>query len=103
MIAFFLYAFLLQVGTPMGAVSGTVRSAGGTPTGGVRVYAQQVRDTTDANSPAPLEGLVQTDASGRYRLELPAGRYYIASGSVASPTYFPGTTDVASARTITVT
>jgi hypothetical protein len=102
MIAILLY-LLLQGGTPMGAVTGTVRSAAGAPTAGVRVYAQQVRDTADANSPAPLEGLVQTDASGRYRLELPPGRYYVASGSVSAPTYYPGTTNVASAKLITVT
>jgi len=98
-----LSLFLLQA-APMGVVTGIVRSLTGTPAAGVRVYAQQVRDTADANSPAaPLEGLVQTDAAGRYRLELPAGRYYIASGSVSAPTYYPGTTDVASARLITVT
>ena len=104
MIGIVLSLFLVQAGAPPGAVTGTVRSSTGTPAPGVRVYAQQVRDTADANSAAaPLEGLVQTDASGRYRLELPAGRYYIASGSVSAPTYFPGTTDLASARLITVT
>jgi hypothetical protein len=99
-----LVAFLmLQAGAQsIGAVTGVVRSSSG-PASGVRVYAQQVRDTADATSPAaPLEGLAQTDATGRYRLELPVGRYYIASGSVSAPTYYPGTTDLAKARVITV-
>jgi hypothetical protein len=99
-----LSLFFLQAGALPGVVTGIVRSAAGAPTEGVRVYGQQVRDPADATSPAaPLEGLVQTDAAGRYRLELPAGRYFIASGSVSSPTYYPGTADVSSARLITVT
>jgi hypothetical protein len=57
----------------LGAVTGVVRSAAGAPTAGVRVYAQQVRDPADPNAlAAPLEGLAQTDASGRYRIELTA-------------------------------
>jgi hypothetical protein len=99
-----LSLFLLQAGAPMGAVTGIVRSAAGAPTAGVRVYAQQVRDPADPNAlNAPLEGLAQTDASGRYRIELAAGRYYIASGSVSAPTYYPGTTSLASAKVVTVT
>src|SRR6185369_8915480 len=38
-----------------------------------------------------------------YRLEVPAGRYYIAAGSVASPTYFPDTTALSAAKTILIT
>src|SRR5262249_534847 len=76
----------------------------GAPAAGVRVFAQQITDRADANSvAAPFEGLVETDASGRYRMQLTAGSYYIASGSVSTPTYFPGTTSVASARVVTVT
>jgi hypothetical protein len=48
--------------------------------------------------PETLSKASLTDASGRYRLEVTAGRYYIASGSVDRPTYYPGTTNVATAR-----
>ena len=99
-----LLAILLLQIAPPGVVTGVVQSSPGVSAVGVRVYAQQVRDTTDPNSPAaPLEGLVQTDAAGRYRLELPPGRYYIASGSVSAPTYFPGTRNLAEAKLVTVT
>src|SRR5688572_16542722 len=103
MIPAVLTFLLLQVGAQAtGAVTGVVRSSAGTAAG-VRVYAQQIRDSADANSPAaPLEGQAQTDASGRYRLELPAGRYHIASGSVSTPTYYPGTTDIAQAKPVLV-
>ena len=105
MILALLALLVVQAGAQnSGAVTGTVRSAAGVPAAGVRVYAQQVRDAADANSPtAPLEGLTQTDASGRYRLELPTGRYYIGSGAVSSPTYYPGTTNVSAARTVLIT
>ena len=100
MIPAVLALLMFQAGEQnLGTVTGVVRSSAA----GVRVYAQQVRDPADANSPAaPLEGLSVTDATGSYRLELPAGRYYIASGSVTAPTYFPGTRDLANARLVTV-
>ena len=45
----------------------------------------------------------ETDASGSYRLEnLPPGRYYIRAGLVELPTYYPGTTSSAEARSISV-
>ena len=105
MILALLALIVAQAGTQTsGAVTGIVRSAAGAPAAGVRVYAQQVRDAGDANSPtAPLEGQTQTDASGRYRLELPTGRYYIGSGAVSSPTYYPGTTNLSAARTVLIT
>jgi len=104
MPAILLALFLFQGGANnAGAVTGVVRS-GGVPAPSVRVYAQQVRDAADASSPAaPLEGQAQTDAAGRYRLELAPGRYYIASGAVSSPTYYPGTTELAAAMLVTVT
>jgi hypothetical protein len=104
MITILLVLFLFQAGAPAGAVTGIVRSASGTPAADVRVYAQQVRDPADPNAlTAPLEGLAQTDASGRYRIELAGGRYYIASGSVSAPTYYPGTTSLAAAKEVVVT
>jgi hypothetical protein len=99
-----LALFLIQAGAQnSGTVTGGVHSAAA-PAVGVRVYAQQVRDTGDVNSPAaPIEGQTLTEASGRYRLELPAGHYYIASGSVSSPTYYPGTTNLSVAKLVEVT
>ena len=101
----FLLAVLLLQGNPQGVgiVTGVVHGAGGVPAVGVRVYAVAVRETPEASAAtAPLEGLAQTDASGRYRLEVSSGRYYIASGSVSAPTYHPGTRDIQSARVVTV-
>jgi hypothetical protein len=99
-----LALLVLQVGNPApGVVTGTVRSADGKPAANVRVYGQEARNGTDADSvSAPLEGLTQTDVAGRYRLELPPGRYHIATGSVSAPTFYPGTTSLAAARVITV-
>ena len=93
---------LLQTGAQSaGFVTGVVRGANGMPAAGVRVYAIGVRDDVDLST-APLEGQAQTDAAGRYRLEVPPGRYYIGSGSVSAPTFFPGARSLADARVVTV-
>jgi hypothetical protein len=106
MKSFLLALFLLTQAGPQGAgvVTGVVRGANGMPASGVRVYAIGVRDSLEAlrTGTAPLEGLTQTDASGRYRLEVAPGRYYIASGSVTSPTFYAGTANAADARVVTV-
>jgi hypothetical protein len=104
MTGLLLALFLLQASPQnSGAVTGVVRGANGMPAPGVRVYAIAVRETAEpANAGTALEGQAQTDAAGRYRLEVAAGRYYIASGSVGAPTYFPGTTNLADARVISV-
>jgi hypothetical protein len=93
---------LLQIGVAqnVGAVTGIVRGADGKPAAQVRVYATPAGDATQITG---LEGLTQTDAAGRYRLELQPGRYYVASGSVTVPTYYPGTPNIAAARAVTVT
>ena len=99
-----LALWFLQAGPQAtGVVTGVVRSSNGAPSAGVRVYAVTYRDAVEAEkSPPALDSLTVTDAAGKYRLEIPPGRYHIASGSVASPTYFPGTTDISAARVITV-
>src|SRR5436190_7440763 len=99
-----LALWFLQAGPQAtGVVTGVVRSSNGAPSAGVRVYAVTYRDAVEAEkSPPALDSLTVTDAAGKYRLEIPPGRYHIASGSVASPTYFPGTTDITTARVITV-
>ncbi len=106
MLSGFLFAlFLIQAGPPqpVGIVSGIVRGDDGKPVQGTRVFAVALRDTAEAaTAAAVLESLAQTDESGRYRLEVPPGRYLIACGSVAVPTYFPGTTIAADARPVTV-
>jgi 5-hydroxyisourate hydrolase-like protein (transthyretin family) len=100
-------AFLVQNPAnlpPAGIVTGVVRSTAGTPAAGVRVYAMAVRDSKDAaDSPTVLESISETDASGRYRLEIAPGRYYIAAGSIDAPTYHPGTTNVSTAQVFSVT
>ena len=104
-----LIAIVLSQVTPpassgaSGAVSGVVLSSSGVPAPAVRVYAIPA-GAPDAAAAAGsvVESLAQTDASGRYRLEVPSGRYYIAAGSVDSPTYYPNDRSVASARVITV-
>ena len=99
-------ALLLVLAGPQntGAVTGIVRGANGIPAPGIRVYAMAVRDAAEAAiAGTAIESQAQTDASGRYRLDVAAGRYYIASGSVGAPTYYPGTTNAASARVISIT
>jgi hypothetical protein len=94
----FIALFLLQAAPP-GIVTGVVRDATGTPQFGVRVYAMQVRDSADATGAmTTLESLVQTDRSGRYRMEVPPGRYYIGTGAIQSPTFYPGTQSLEVAR-----
>ena len=107
MKSFLLAAIVLIQAGPqsVGVVTGVVRGANGMPTPAVRVYAIGVRDSGEAldAGPAPLEGLTQSDAAGRYRLEVTPGRYYIAAGSVNAPTFYPGTTDATAARIVSVT
>src|SRR5262245_15641293 len=106
MKSFLVALFLLTQAGPqsVGVVTGVVRGANGMPAPAIRVYAIGVRDSLEAlnTGTAPLEGLTQTDASGRYRLEVTPGRYYVATGSVNAPTFYPGTTNAAEARVVTV-
>jgi hypothetical protein len=102
-VALLLLAFALQGGPQsVGVVTGVVRGANGMPAPGIRVYAIGVQEGVEFNASAPLEGLTQTDASGRYRIEVAPGRYYIATGSVNAPTFYPGTTNVTGARVLTI-
>jgi hypothetical protein len=86
---------------PTGTVTGTVRTALGTPASGVRVTAMRADAMDDALR--AMVSLTQTDAAGRYSLEgIPPGQYYIAAGRVDLPTYFPGTLDVRGGRALSV-
>src|SRR6185436_4358924 len=97
-----LLAFLLAQGAsqPVGVVTGVVRNANGTPASGVRVYTIGAQALLPDASNSPLEGLTQTDPMGRFRLEIAPGRYYVATGSVNTPTFYPGTTTIANARIV---
>jgi hypothetical protein len=91
MIALVL-GLLLLLPSPQssGAVMGVVRSGNGSPAPRVRVYAVEA-----ATVPPAMLGLTETDIYGRYRLELPPGRYHIATGAVSAPTYYPNIVSVA--------
>src|SRR5262249_459899 len=104
MMGILISLLLVQISSPAaGIVSAAVLSSAGVPSVAVRVYAIPAGDPNVAAIVGTVfESLAQTDASGRYRLEVPAGRYYIAAGSVDSPTYYPNDTSVASAKVITV-
>lgn len=104
MTALLLALLLIQAAPgPTGFATGIVRSANGSPAPGVRVYAIPAGDPNAASTGATVfESLAQTDVSGRYRLEIPVGRYYIAVGSVSSPTYYPDTASIASAKVISI-
>ena len=88
----------------MGVVSGVVNGPNGMPASGVRVFAIEARDAIDpVKTSAALESISVTDDKGRYRIEIATGRYFIASGSVESPTFSPGTPNIAGLREVRVT
>jgi hypothetical protein len=100
---FLLLALFLLQATPSGVITGVIRTPAGVPQAGVRVYAVALRDAAEATAGLTVfEALTQTDAAGKYRLEVPAGRYLIAGGAVALPIYYPGTVNAAAARPVTV-
>ena len=85
-----------------GVVSGVIRSADGNPLTSAPVYAIHTSEIPPgvAGSRRPLG---ETDESGRYRIEVPAGRYYIASGPEDSLIYAPGVSEVSASLPVTVT
>jgi len=90
LVTVLLLSFGVQV-RQGGTVTGSVQDSEGKPRGGIRVAAMVVRESNGGDTQSEvLESISQTDDSGRYRLELPAGRYYIVIGLVKSPTYYPG-------------
>jgi len=88
-----------------GSISGTVRLSGGAPAAGVRVAAMVVPGVRlAANGTSELATITQTDSNGRYQLNgIPPGRYFIVAGTVASPTFHPGTLMQTAASIVTVT
>ena len=90
-VAVFAPAFLAAQ-LPTGTISGQLLSREGQPAAGIRVSAMVVPEA-GAQTPAAsgLVGISMTDSMGRYRLEsIPPGRYYVVSGLVDLPTYYPG-------------
>jgi hypothetical protein len=87
------------------SVAGTVRLPGGEPAAGVRVVAMVAPGVgRGGRTSSVLASLTQTDKDGHYRLEdIPPGRYFIAAGAVASPTFFPGTTLQNEAQVVSIT
>jgi len=88
---------------PTGIASGVVSSSNGTPAAGIRVFAVPAGTSdSDPVNATVFDALTQTDAAGRFRLVVPPGRYYIGAGAVSSPTYYPNTTNITSAKAIVV-
>src|SRR5262245_2763229 len=76
-----------------GNVTGQLFSREGRPAAGVRIAAVPAPEGDDRSSAAVLQGITQTEADGRYRIEgLPPGRYYIFAGLIDYPNYYPGAT-----------
>jgi hypothetical protein len=83
----------------MGAIAGRVSSRDGKPASHARVMAI---DASTAES--TLVRITQTDESGRFRMEnIPPGRYFIGSGRVDHPSYYPGVSELSAATPVTVT
>ena len=85
---------------PTGTIAGQIRGPDGKTIQGIRIGAATVDE--DAAS-ASLASVARSDEDGRFRLEgIPPGQYWIVAGALASPTYYPGTDQKASAKTIMV-
>jgi hypothetical protein len=86
-----------------GVITGTLVGKEGSPIASVRVVAMSILETADSSEPVVLVSLGQTDAAGRYRLEgIPPGKYYVAAGYVATPTFYPGVTSKEGATVVSV-
>ena len=111
---------LVQFGAPFalppgstGVLGGVIRHADGTPASGITVTT--VPASAGAGSPsagtipkaqvlARLRSPVRSDSNGRYRItDVTPGTYFIATGFAEAPEFYPGTSDILSAKTITTT
>lgn len=98
-----LILLLLMQASEKGVVTGRVRAADGSPAASVRVAAMAVPENVGPADGSVLESITRTDASGSYRLEnVSPGRYYIITGLVEMPTYFPGVNQLAAAKIVDV-
>src|SRR6187399_2155832 len=106
-----------------GTLSGQLRGSDGRPAAGIRVFVTPVEAAiaprggraVSVRAPDPigrsgrgggtaiLSSISQTDNQGRYQLaDVLPGRYYIAAGSLASPTYYPSGTALNQGRIVNV-
>ena len=109
---------------PFGVLSGQIRDDNGAPLAGISVQASVVSYPQGRRvlvpprvSPGIVNSSTETDAMGKYRLDLPYGVYYVSAqyhtsnvseeGAVrvlggAQKVYYPGTSDIALAATVTL-
>jgi hypothetical protein len=105
MVRIALATLLLLLQTPgvhlqSGGVSGFISNRQGIPITNTRV----VLTPANKSDIGALEGLAQTDAEGRFKIDnIPAGRYHLAVGPIDKLTYHPGVEDPARATIINVT
>ncbi len=105
-------ALLLQdaPAAPRYAIAGRVQTSAGAAVSAVRIAVlpaprENVRAAEGQNYYATQQpvAVTITDADGRYRLpNIAPGRYVIVAGLVGYGTFFPSTTDIDSARAVTV-
>jgi hypothetical protein len=87
-----------------GTVSGVLKNLQGKPAAGARVSAMTKQEPRQQTAGVALASLAETDEEGRFTIEnIPPGQYYIVAGSIDRPTYYPGTQDIDSARTVQIT
>lgn len=103
-----LFLLMLQGPPPQGAaITGQLQAVDGSPAVAVRVSAiaaprEGIRPSDGQNyfaTQAPVASTL-TDATGRYRLTVPAGRYFVVAGILGQATYYPGTTDADAAEVV---
>jgi formylglycine-generating enzyme required for sulfatase activity len=102
LVAILAVQLTLQVSAQNGTITGQVIGLDGKPASGLRV-AVALADRDGRVSSDQLISITKTDESGHYRLnEVAPGRYGILAGPVTSPTYYPGTLDVAGAKIVAI-
>src|SRR6185295_8289042 len=109
MAGIILQIMLLLQGIPVppnqgGTVTGILTTEASRPAAGIRVAVMlQPESLSDVANVSSLVSIAETDEAGRFRLEnIPPGRYYIAAGRVEGPTYYPGTTEIAAGKILTI-
>jgi len=86
-----------------GKIIGTLQTESGISAKGVRIAVVAVSDGPPQGTSGELLSIAETDESGRYVLEnVPPGKYFIVAGSIAAPTYYPGTIDSTKANLVSV-
>lgn len=101
LISLILFGFSNAVAQVPGAtISGQLRAVDGTPVVGVRIA---VAELDPSLGPGAFVVIGRTDNAGRYHLEnVPPGQYFVIAGAVDSPTYYPGTDQLSSAKSVNV-